>query len=867
MSKTKYGYKIKNIQAASIWECNHGARDNLDMDDAMLTNSLFLDFLEENGLNVWKESSTRDIICLCFDYGSRDYNEEKKHLLSHLEKSKKDTLLSEGKRAERVAKFEQLLKDIEGKEECFVKLSRQELRKEYYVNGVDVTYNTHDKKGNIIGTETIHYKMLYRSPGKAKAGKCMFIREELHEKAQDFLRMGLKLPEKNAPIVEIGAYQSLVTSTIVDKIKINPENILILKDVESYFNTKVISIETNKDKECQAIERDNYKITSTLFDGQGLISSSIFPEWGNGYILLRQHFFKAACFCTNIQQYFKDYYGNEYETAQVKDMFDNLRYVKDIELITTDNACKWLKFDVEFDYWCNKVRENGSLFGIVKTAHPSKLGEVQKASYQMINSLDLDLMDSITECTRDYVTALKESDETFLDYLRKNKTFSNDYEVLVALVKQDHDFLRCDYFRQRRTEIINSYLTNVKSGKVINNADNLTLVGNPYAMLMYTAGLNPEDDPTLNVEDGCIQCYTERFDDGEYLAGFRSPYNSRNNLTYFHNRRTELMQKYFSLGRNCIAVNCIKSDFEDRNNGSDFDSDSQYVTNQSQIVDCARRYLDEYPTIVNNIPKEKNHYPNTLEAFAVVDNKLGAAQMAIGESSNLAQLCLTYSFNFTDDKYLKNVCILAVLAQCAIDNAKRAFDIDLTNEIRRIKKDMNLKGNGYPAFWSIIRPGFNKVKINKELQCPMNYLYAMKFKKIPDVENGIMPIKDFFVEYNARDFGGNNARINKKIENLIQKYSLQLNNRNTNFDEYEDTDKENLLLEKFDELIADIKQIAIPKKYKNVMLCLINRAFAINSGTRGKGKSLLNKNRPILLKTFYDISPEVLLSCFSKNVK
>ena len=578
MSKTKYGYKIKNIQAASIWECNHGARDNLDMDDAMLTNSLFLDFLEENGLNVWKESSTRDIVCLCFDYGSRDYDEEVAHLASHLAKTKTDSSLTEEKRAERIAKFEQLQADLVGKEDCFVKLSRQELRREFYVNGVDITYKTHDKNGEVINTETIHYKMLYRSPGKAKAGKCMFVREELHDKAEDFLRMGLKLPEKNAPIVEIGAYQSLVTSTIVDKIKINPENVLILKDVESHFNTKVISIETNEARECRAIERDNYKITSTLFDGQGLIDSSIFPEWGNGYILLRQHFFKAACFCTNIQQYFKDYYGDEYETAQVKDMFGNLHYVKDVELITTDNACKWLKFDVGFDYWCDKVRENGSMFGIVKTAHPSKLGEVQKASYQMINSLDLDLMESITQCTRNYVMELKNSDEAFLDYLRKNKTFSNDYEVLVALVEQDRDFLRCDYFRHRRTHIINGYLTNVKCGKVINNADNLTLVGNPYAMLMYTVGLNPEEDPTLNVEEGCIQCYTERFDDGEYLAGFRSPYNSRNGLSYLHNHRTELMERYFSLGRNCMAVNCIKSDFEDRNNG---------LTNWASVQKCA----------------------------------------------------------------------------------------------------------------------------------------------------------------------------------------------------------------------------------------------------------------------------------------
>lgn len=868
MAKSQYGYRIKNIQAASIWEVNHGVRKNLDADDAMLTNSLFLDFLEQNGLEVHKEESTRDVVCICFDYGSRSYNEEVKHLAEHIKKTEADEKLDDEKKAQKIDYFKQLQQDMVGKEDCFIKKSRQELRTEYYVNGVDITYHTYNKKGEITKSETIHYQMLYRSPGKAKAGKCMFIRDRLFKKAQKFLRMGLKLPKKNAPIVEIGAYQSLVTSTIVDRIKINPENVLILKDVQSHFNTKVISIETNEAKECQAIERDDYQITSTLFDGQGLIDSSIFPDWADGYILLRQHFFKAACFCTNIQQFFKDYYGDRYETAQIEDMFGKLHYAKDIELITTDNATKWLKFDVSYDYWCDRVRENGSLFGIVKTAHPSKLGTVQKASYQMINSLDLDLMDSITQCTKDYIYKLKNDDAAFLDYLKRNSTFSNDYEALIALVEQDKDFINCEYFRERRWQIISAYLTNVKSGKVINNADNLTLVGNPYAMLMYTVGLNSEEDPTLNVEDGCIQCYSERFDDGEYLAGFRSPYNSRNGLSYLHNHRTELMRKYFVLGKYCMAVNCIKSDFEDRNNGSDFDSDSQYVTNQPQIVDCARRFVTEYPTIVNNIPKEKNHYPSSPEAFAAVDNKLGSAQMAIGESSNLAQLCLTYSFNFTDDKYLKNVCILACLAQCAIDNAKRSFDIDLTNEIRRIKKDMNLSENGYPVFWSIIRPGFNKAKINKKLKCPMNYLFYLKTNMTENSNVKTYPITDFFEDYDVYDIN-KTWRKNKRVENLIIKYSIQLNRLNST-DVSDDTEDVWLLEDKFNELIDDIRAITISKKYKNLMLYLINRSFAINAGAKSKkdiNQTALRKNRTLLLKVLYEVNSKVFLSCFAKNVK
>ena len=59
---SEYGIKIKNFQAGSIYDCNRGIRDCYDYTDAMLTNSLFSYFLIDNGLNVWKEESTRDMV-------------------------------------------------------------------------------------------------------------------------------------------------------------------------------------------------------------------------------------------------------------------------------------------------------------------------------------------------------------------------------------------------------------------------------------------------------------------------------------------------------------------------------------------------------------------------------------------------------------------------------------------------------------------------------------------------------------------------------------------------------------------------------------------------------------------------------------
>ena len=865
-----FGIKIKNIEASTLFEYNNGVRDHYEYKEALFTNSLFSDYLLENGLKVWNEESTRDIICLEFNFGSRSFDDEMEHLKKISMKARLEYKIAKSygyptvikKKRNKRRRLAMLHQEAIKNKEKYQKYSKDDIRRIFYNDGVTVEYISRKKNGDIVKTEHINYKMLYRSTGKAKKGSCMFICDRLYKKAIKFLYMGIKIPKNNAPIVEISAYTPLISSAIVGKIKINPKNILILKDVDRTFKTNVISVETDENRHCVAKYLEDYTLKNTLFDGQALIDSSIFPEWGNGYILLRHHFCKMAAFNTNIQKFFKDYFGDDYLSATVEDMFGNIHYVKDIEVITTDNSMKWLKFNISYDYWCEKVYENNCMFGIVKTAHESKLGDVQRMSYQMVNSLDKDIMENVVKESVEYINKLKQDDDAFLEYLEKNKNFSNDYEALIALCEQNRDFLRSSYFRRRKIDIIKVYVLNMKSGKLLQNAENLVIVGSPYAMLLYAATGKSEsvdEDDTFFVENGTIQCYTERFNSGEYLAFFRSPFNSKNNLTYMHNVYHKNLNKYFSLGRQCIAVNMIGTDFQDRNNGADQDSDSGYTTNQTDIVEHARLCYLNYPTIVNNIPKDKNCYRRTMDDYAKIDSGLANSQLDIGESSNLAQIAQTYACNFSDQKYINYVCILSVLAQVAIDNAKRRFDIDLTNEIQRIRRDMNINENGYPEFWGIIRKDFNKSRINKELCCPMNYLSSLDLSEFHNTTT-TLPMSYFFHKFELK----NNIRTCRKVEEWIAKYSIQLFNYNTSTD----VDEHFLLRKDFDNLVNDIKQINVSRNYLGLFSWIIDRSFKILPGTkRNKNNisSTLNKNKSILIKVLYDVNSSNLLKCFSKN--
>ena len=75
---TEYGIKIKSFEAKSLYEYNLGINFKYEWNYAMLTNSLLLDYLKDNGLKV-ERGETKDVICIKFEQDSRGYEKEKEH--------------------------------------------------------------------------------------------------------------------------------------------------------------------------------------------------------------------------------------------------------------------------------------------------------------------------------------------------------------------------------------------------------------------------------------------------------------------------------------------------------------------------------------------------------------------------------------------------------------------------------------------------------------------------------------------------------------------------------------------------------------------------------------------------------------------
>ena len=850
-----------------LYDVNLGTRDYFTYTDAMLNNSLFSEFLKRNGLNVYrrkqdqefsKDESTRDIVCLDFDFGSRSYDEEFKRLTKLL-----DGDLSEDSRE----RIENAIKKVESRKELYSEKKRGEIRDLFYNEGVDITYNTKNKDGSLKKQQTIHYEMLFRTSAKAKLGQVIFINSKLYKKAYDWLTIGLgnKMQQDNAKIVEMSAYAPLTTSTIVGTIHIPVEDILILKDQDSFFETvaDVVRAEEYTDnngnvkKKC-VVSRENTKVKNTLWDGMGLIECDSqylqLPDYINGMALMRNHLFKVCCVKTKIQKFFKDWCvenGYDYDTHQVQDMFGNWHYLKDIKLITTDNATKFKKFidimggtpERAYDYWCNRIRADGCVWGIVKTDHESKLGNFQQLSYQMVNTLPCSKEDvkTIAQDSIDYVELIKSNNDEFEKFLRKNANEINHFEMLADLYQHNNEFAESKWFREEKRKIISNYVHKLRKGKIFVEGDNLTAFGNPYALLLYSVGEDWQDDPTFQHEDNAIQCYTPRFSSNEYLAAFRNPQNSPNNICHLHNVYSKYYERYFEFSNNIIAINSIKTDIQSRANGMDWDSDFVLATNQKEIVMAAKYCYENYPTVVNDLKESGITYSNTKTSYSNMDNKFSGSQMGIGWSSNLAQLAMTYYWTELakenpDENLIKelydNFIILAVLAQTEIDSSKREYEVNGRDEIKRISKlpCMSLTktiedDNGkiktikcdFPEFMKYTREikctkdgqelphetiskNKNKLRrrINPDLQCPMNWLEDW-LDKIQNISStNTVSTKEFFIKMQGRP----NDKQMSAIMELVKEYDDCVKTSNItppkSDDEYVFTivEKANAILEK-----------------------------------------------------------------------
>lgn len=611
--------------------------------------------------------------------------------------------------------------------------SRKEIRQDLYENGFICN-----------GIEFVRYK---RSSGSSRVGKCLFIDKNLYKDMHKWELCGLKIKEGDAiDLAGFEAYISLPSSSCIDTLEIRPENILVIDDYDSVFEDDVIAVYGEGENFIAKEERAEIK--NSIFDGQSLMDISLYGDKysSRSMLLLRNRFFKSACFKTRIQDWFRD---NGITDVSQLNGYTRATEIEDIKLITTKSSIKYCKFGT-VEQWLDNLY---TTFGIVKYEKPTKYldGNMCQCHYQLLNTLQLSRedIDGLLKPNFDYLNLIRKDPAVMRYHLKYPYSYADSDEgvvgkdnVIMKVMGMNSKFVDTKLYNNFRKELTRSIIKNYRYGHIWISGNYETLLGNGLEMLQQAIG-------TFDGESviGKGNIHTKRFLYDTKLLGTRSPHINSGNILLVNNVANEMIDKYFVMSNEIVYVNAIGENIQQKLNGCDYDSDTILLTDNEILIKAAEKNYHRFkvPTCFVEAKKIKHHY--TASDKATLDMKTSVNR--IGEIVNLSQYLNSIMWDNiyrdlknginTDEVFkkqnelYKDICILACASGIEIDGAKREFEVNIGKNLERLKAKYavytNVKGKNKftkPVFFRLVTTG-NGYNLNpnqhfRAFETPMDYL-------------------------------------------------------------------------------------------------------------------------------------------------
>lgn len=628
-----------------------------------------------------------------------------------------------------------------------------------------------------------HYVRFKRSAGSSRVGKCLFIDGQLYPAMHRYEMLGLKV--RHGQVIDLAAleaYIALTLSSIIDTIQIDPKSILVVDDYKSLFKDRVIA--TRIENDAFVTKEDEVEIENSIWDGESLIDVSAMGKYSvYGMVLIRKQFFKSCCFNTNIQKFFDD---NGITDISQLNGFTLAENVSDIKLITTPSSIKFVKFGTIRE-WLERI---DSTFGVVK--HEKKThffeGRMVQTHYQLINTLQMSKSEvrEFLKPTLDYMDKLKLDPAVLRYHIHYPDTYrlsdaplKSKNDIVFKLMGLNEDFTMTQWFHDFRKKNIDAFKNNLRYGHVLVEGNYSTLLGNPYEMLLQSIG---KFDGTSIIDVGTV--HSTRFEYGKELLGSRSPHVCTGNVLLCKNVENEVIDRYFNLTNEIVCINSINENILQRLSGADFDSDTLMLTDNSLLIQAAKKNYDKFlvPTNLVEATKSKRYY--TAEQQADLDIKTSVNK--IGEIINLSQELQSYMWDqlnngadFEDVRELYyDICQLDVMSGCEIDKAKKEFSVKNEDELEKLRIKWIRRDEAgraiKPYFFGHVaqtKGYFNEEKKNYlHHDTAMDYLEELLDEyRSPTIRGDKIPMSSIFVPPEEDNPRANYGQISRMLE-AIRKF-------------------------------------------------------------------------------------------------
>lgn len=494
-------------------------------------------------------------------------------------------------------------------------MDKSELRNYLYENG--------------FMCDGVHYVRYKRSSGASRVGKCLFVNEALAKDMEKWDKCGLKI--KDGDPLDLAAYESYISlpmSSIIDTIEIPLESILVVDDCESTFEDTVVavSIEHNHLK----AETKDVTIDNNIFDGESLLDKSLFGKYEDkGMILLRNNFFKSCCFNTNLQQFFSD---KGIASVNQLNGFTLANDITQIKMVTTKSSIKYAKFGT-VEQWLENISPT---FGVVKFEKEPHYfnGKMVQSHYQLLNTLHMskDEMKELLADSLDYISSVR-NDPTVLryeikypqelEYDNEISSLKTKNEIVYKMLSINDKFSKTKLYYDFRDDLVKGAIRKLKQGHILLNGNYSTMMGNGLEYLYHSIG-RFTGEPIMR--PGTLS--SSRFDPGQTILCSRSPHICAGNILLLENEHYDEIDKYFNLTSSIVCVNSINHNIQQQLNGCDFDSDTILLTDNTKLIELARRHYGEFkvPTNLTTASKIQRYYTTTQKADLDIKtsvNKIG----------------------------------------------------------------------------------------------------------------------------------------------------------------------------------------------------------------------------------------------------